>query len=208
MRGGDRSAEAPAAWVLADQRNEVLKEVLRWDSDVVSLQEVQVETPLQRLLDRYSHVGSSSSHCGFVHLYVSKKLKFGSPCCSFAGAVICSLSLKPAGSDVEQSVTLAAVHLAHGNADADVRDRSRTIQEIVRRSGEAGVLILGDTNCHDDEATHLCETHVLREACYTGASWGVKWNKYEQPRTYDGRGIRYDRMFMSGFVWAETFRGW
>ena len=66
--GGNQSAQAPAAWVQADQRNELVKEVLRWGCDVVSLQEVEAEIPLTRLLECYSHVGSSASHRGFVHL--------------------------------------------------------------------------------------------------------------------------------------------
>ena len=204
--GGNKSAQAPAAWVQADQRNELVKEVLRWGCDVVSLQEVEAETPLTRLLDCYSHVGSSASHRGFVHLYISKKLIFRSPSCSLKGAVVCELCLKTAGSDVEQSVTVAAVHLAHGSHDKYVRARAQTIQDIVQRSDQNGVLILGDTNSRDEEATHLCDINDLREARYVGASWGVKMNKYyDPPPEGDGLGIRLDRMFTSGSVWAETF---
>ena len=51
-----------------------MNEVLRWECDVVALQEIECEEPLESLMHRYSHVGSSRSHRGFVHLYVSKKL--------------------------------------------------------------------------------------------------------------------------------------
>ncbi len=73
VSGGQKSDQAPATWLLADQRNALVNEVLRWECDVVSLQEVEFEGPLERLMHRYSHVGSSRSHRGFVHLYVSKK---------------------------------------------------------------------------------------------------------------------------------------
>ena len=204
--GGNQSAQAPAAWVPADQRNELVKEVLRWGCDVVSLQEVEAEIPLTRLLDCYSHVGSSESHRGYVHLYISKKLIFRSSFCSLKGVVVCELCLKTAGSDVEQAVTVAAIHLASGRHDSHAKARAQTIQAIAQRSHSTGVLILGDTNVQEEEASHLCKINDLREACYSGASWGVKTNKYFGcDREYDGFGIRYDRMFTSGFVWAETF---
>ena len=76
VRGGEKSAQAPECWSQADQRNELVNEVLRWDCDVVALQEVESEGPIERLAHCYSHVGSSESHRGFVQLYVSKRLAF------------------------------------------------------------------------------------------------------------------------------------
>ena len=59
VSGGRRSDRAPDAWLQEDQRNQVVNEVLRWDCDVVALQEVESREPIQRLTHRYSHVGSS-----------------------------------------------------------------------------------------------------------------------------------------------------
>jgi hypothetical protein len=132
VSGGQKSDQAPAAWSQVDQRNELVNEVLRWDCDVVSLQEVEFEGPVERLLHRYSHVGSSRSSSrwsrGFVHLYVSKKLTFADRGCSRSGAVVCSVSLKVAGSDIEHRLTLAAVHLPSGMAEAQVRTRSSILE--------------------------------------------------------------------------------
>ena len=135
-----------------------------------------------------------------MQLYVCKKLNFvdcrGYP----PGVVVCSLSLKVAGSDTEHRMTLAAVHLPSGMAQAQLRTRSNILEEIVRRSDETGVLILGDTNCKDDEAKEFCKKNHLREACYTGSSWGARSNRYDASIEYEGFGLRYDRMFMSGSV--------
>jgi len=209
VSGGQKSDQAPAAWSQVDQRNELVNEVLRWDCDVVSLQEVEFEGPVERLLHRYSHVGSSRSSSrrsrGFVHLYVSKKLTFADRGCSRSGAVVCSLSLKVAGSGIEHRLTLAAVHLPSGMSEVQVRTRSSILEEIVRSSDETGVLILGDMNCKDDEAKDVCNQNQLREACYIGSSWGSRSNRYDASIEYEGVGFSYDRVFMFGTVWAETF---
>ena len=228
--GGRRSDRAPDAWLQEDQRNQVVNEVLRWGCDVVALQEVESREPIQRLMHRYSHVGSSvategvevegsidpvaqcyshvgssRSHHGFVQLYVSKTLNFVHRHVKLPGAVVCSLSLKAAGSDVHHPVTLAAVHLPSGLAQDKVDDRSRILDEIVRGADESGVFILGDMNCKDEEAMAVCDKNHLREACYSGSSWGSRSNRYYDSNTYDGVGLRYDRMFVGGGLWAETF---
>ena len=91
VSGGQKSDQAPATWLPADQRNALVNEVLRWECDVVALQEVEFEGPFERLMHRYSHVGSSRSHRGFVHLYVLKKTVFCRPWQFFSGC--CSLQL-------------------------------------------------------------------------------------------------------------------
>ena len=205
VSGGKKSDQAPATWLLADQRNALVNEVLRWECDVVALQEIECEEPLESLMHRYSHVGSSRSHRGFVHLYVSKKLTFVVRGNSFPGVVVCSLSMNVAGGGVEHRMTLAAVHLPSGMAQAQVGARSRILVETVTSCDDAGVLILGDTNCKDDEATDVCKKTDLREASYTGASWGSRSNRYDASVEYEGFGFRYDRMFTARSIWAETF---
>ena len=108
-------------------------------------------------MHRYSHVGSSRSHRGFVNLYVLKKLSVVVRGNSFTGVVVCSLLMNVAGGGVEHRMTLAAVHLPSGMAQAQVGARSRILVEIVTSCDDAGVLILGDTNCKDDEATDVCK---------------------------------------------------
>ena len=203
--GGQKSAQAPESWLLADQANEVVKEVFRWDADVVSLQEVLSDEPVERLLHRYNHVGSSGSHRGFVHLYVSKNLTIVDCKCDRPGVVLCRLRLKTAVDDVESSMMIAAVHLPSGIEQAMVRSRSSVFAEVSRDSEDTGVLILGDMNCKDEEAADVCKKNCLREACYAGSSWGTRSNKFHACVEYDGFGLRYDRMFTSGSVWAETF---
>ena len=171
----------------------------------VALEGVESEGSIDRVAQCYSHVGSSRSHQGFVQLYVSKTLNFVHRTVNRPGAVVCSLSLKAAGADVEHPVTLAAVHLPSGTAQDKVMARSSILDEIVRDADENGVFILGDMNCKDDEAMAVCEKNHLREACYTGSSWGSKSNRYDAGRDYERVGLRYDRMFVAGGVWAESF---
>ena len=119
--------------------------------------------------------------------------------------MVCSLSLKPAGSDDEHSMIVAAVHLPSGMDQARVRSRFGIVEEIVSKFGDTGVLILGDTNCKDEEAGEVCKRNHLREASYTGYSWGSRSNRYDASFEYEGCGIRYDRMLSSGSGWAESF---
>ena len=217
ISGGTRSAQAPESWLLADQGNEIIREVLRWEADVVCLQEVESATPLERLVDRcqhvgssrthdgFQHVGSSRSHCGFVHLYVSKALEFADPQSHVKGVVACTLRLKAGGSEAGQEIKVVAVHLPSGPDEDKVRSRSKIVANLVGESDASGMLILGDMNCHDDEAIQLCRDHDLSEACYTGFSWGARGNKYHAGPQRDGFGFRYDRIFMSGSVCAESF---
>jgi endonuclease/exonuclease/phosphatase family metal-dependent hydrolase len=230
VSGGQKSEESPDSWLLEDQRNQLVDEVLRWDCDVVALQEVESREPIERLTHRYSHVGSSvvlegvesegsiervarchshvgssRSHQGFVQLYVSKTLNFVHRAANRPGVVVCSLLLKDAAGDVEHPVRLAAVHLPSGMGQDKVRATSSILDEIVSGAGENGVFILGDMNCEDDEAMDVCEKNHLGEACYTGSSCGSKSNRYDAGRDYERVGLRYDRMFVSGGVWAESF---
>ena len=67
--------------------------------------------------------------CMYVCMYVFCVYVFWMVvCCVY----VCMLfSLKTAGSDVEQSVTVVAVYLAHGRHDKDIRALAQTIQEIL-----------------------------------------------------------------------------
>ena len=203
--GGQKSAQAPESWLLADQANEVLKVVLRWESDIVSLQEVLSVEPIERLLIRYNHVGSSGSHRGFVHLYVSKNFTILDRKCDRPGVVLGKLRLTRAADDVESSVKVAAVHLPCGTSQSIIRSRSSILDDISQDSEDVGLLILGDMNCKDEEAADLCKTNCLREACYAGSSWGSRSNRFHACTEYEGFGSKYDRMFTSGGVWTETF---
>ena len=205
ISGGQKSAQAPESWLLADQANEVVKEVLRWDADVVALQEVLSDEPIERLLHRYNHVGSSGSHRGFVHLYVSKNLTIVDCKCDRPGVVLCRLRLKSVRDDVESIMMIVAVHLPSGIEQAVVKTRSSVFAEVSRASEDTGVLILGDMNCKDEEAADVCKKNFFREACYAGSSWGTRSNKFHACVEYEGSGLRYDRMFTSGSVWAATF---
>ena len=205
ISGGQKSAQAPDSWLLADQGNEVVKEILRWGGDVVALQEVMSEQPMERLLTTYNHVGSSGSHRGFVHLYTSKEIVFSDVRCDRPGVVLCKLQWACDGDDAKRSMTVSAVHLLPGLAPIAVRSRSNALSEISQLSDNRGLLILGDMNCKDDEAAQVCRTCNLKEACYAGSSWGSRGNRFHAHIEYEGFGLRYDRMFMSGSVWAETF---
>ena len=98
---------------------------------------------------------------------------------------------------------MAAVHLPSGAAKASVR--CRVLSRLAQGAEDSGVLILGDMNCKDEEALEVCKKTGLREACYSGCSWGARGNKFDAHCDYEGFGLRYDRMLTAGRVWAETF---
>ena len=203
VSGGQKSAQAPASWLLADQANAIVQEVLRWESDVVSLQEVSAADPWDSLSSWYSFVGASRSHRGFVHLYVARSLEFCDASCERPGVVACKVKYLRSIDDVLVEMLVAAVHLPAGMAKAKVR--SRILLDIDREADESGVLILGDMNCKDDEAVDVCKKSSLREALYSGCSWGAQGNKFHEHAEYEGMGLRYDRILFSRNVWAESF---
>ena len=142
FRGGQKSDQAPESWSQEGRRNELVNEMLRWDCDVVALQEVESEGPIERLAHRHSHVASSESHLGFVRLYVSKRLTFVVTGGYRLGVVVCSLFLKVAGSDDEHSRDLLRCIFRHAS--------SSIVKGMVSKSGDTGVLVPGDTNSKDE----------------------------------------------------------
>jgi hypothetical protein len=140
---------------LKDQEAAVIQQVLRWESDLVSLQEVGSADPLDDLLSRYSFVGASRSHCGYVQLYVACHLDFCDVKKDPGGVVICKLRVKGSTEEDLEELTLAAVHLPVGLTKAKLR--SRMLMDISQDSEDTGVLILGDTNCKDEEAFDVCK---------------------------------------------------
>jgi endonuclease/exonuclease/phosphatase family metal-dependent hydrolase len=205
ISAGRRSDEAPTSWVLADQEAAVIQEILKWGCDVVALQEVITKEPLQCLLERYKSVGASRSTNRnlLVHLYSAKDLDTFEAQCDVEGVMTCKMRYPVFGEDSGPVMCLAAVHLPSGLSNEAIR--SRALESLARDAVSGGLLIFGDTNCKDDEAEAVCNVGGLKEACYTGSSWDVRGNKFDASCEYGEFGLRYDRMFMSGSVWAETF---
>ena len=80
IAGKEVSAQAPGEgrWSLKDNLAAVEAEVLRWDADVIALQECPSSCGLQRLVPQegavFDLVGVAKSHCGYVHVYARKSL--------------------------------------------------------------------------------------------------------------------------------------
>ncbi|MCP4862221.1 MAG: hypothetical protein GY902_13365, partial [Planctomycetes bacterium] len=203
VSGGRRSAQAPVSWSPADQAAALEQEVLRWGCDLVALQEVGSSEALASLLPRYNFVGACPSHCGFVQLYLDKTLEFSDVKKDVEGVLACKVVVRSSTEDSGKDMVVAAVHLPSGMAKAPAR--SRILSRIAQGAEESGVLVLGDTNCKDDEASEVCKKSGLREACYSGCSWGARGNKFDAHCDYGGFGLRYDRMLTAGRVWVETF---
>ncbi|MCP4861774.1 MAG: AAA family ATPase, partial [Planctomycetes bacterium] len=203
VSGGRRSAQAPESWSSADQAAALEHEVLRWDCDLVALQEVSSPEALESLQPWYNFVGASRSHCGFVQLYLRKKLEFSDVQKDVEGVLACKVLVRSSSEDSGKDMTVAAVHLPSGMSKAPAR--SRILSRLAQEAEESGVLILGDTNCKDDEALEVCKKSGLHEACYSGCSWGARGNKFDAHCDYQGFGLRYDRLLFAGRVWAETF---
>ena len=97
---------------------------------------------------------------------------------------------------------LAAVHLPSGDSSGK---RKHIMTELVEKlGGEDNVLIIGDMNIKDEELTGLCKELELREARYTGASFGVPGNRFDHRLQKKGFGQRYDRVLFGNRVWAES----
>ena len=83
--------------------------------------------------------------------------------------------------------------------------------DLDRDAGDSGVLILGDTNCKDEEAVEVCKKSSLREAPYAGVSWGSRNNKFHADCDYEGSGsdtIECSHLVACGqkLFWLETGR--
>ena len=143
-----RSVQAPDTWTEAENREAVQREVLRWDADVVALQECPSARALPMLVaDRYRLVGSSrETHAGFVHLYVRQGWDapvepLPSEVPGVAGVIVVN--------DVR--VVVVAVHLEPTHLGAALRGKQ--LRGVLLGRDQETVVVMGDMNMSEKDAT-------------------------------------------------------
>ena len=201
LEGNGMSVKAPPSWSRAENLSALCQEVLRWDADIVSLQECPTARPLPQFLARYAFVGASPAHAGLVHLYARPELGCVSLAMHDVPGVIAHMSHSG------QSLHIVAVHLAYGGSEKSVDVRRDQLEKFLRQCDGDGVMILGDTNAREEEANALCKRHKLREAPYAGNSWEPARTQYHTLKegfTRHPPGQRYDRVLYKGAVSVEV----
>ena len=208
LAGGLRSAQAPKQYSLQDQRAQVVAEVLRWRADlrcdVVALQECEDAEPMKELLDVYDFVAAAPAPKtrGYVHMYVRKQLIYGQIKLDGGLPCVAATVTVPVRENVTRDVHVVAMHLPSGECRAE---RLRIVRQMLRACPDQKRLVLvGDWNCHDDEAEETCRQTRLKDVIYKGASWGVRGNKFFQDSKYVGNGIKFDRVMVGAGVWGEA----
>ena len=76
ISGGQSSAQAPKSWVPIDQKAAVIKEIIRWNADIFSLQECESSDAYDAFIPQYTFLGAAAAHCGYVHVYVRLRKGF------------------------------------------------------------------------------------------------------------------------------------
>ena len=209
IAGGQKSAQAPDSFDMKDQRAALVGEVSRWchafRCDAVALQECEGPGRMEEFDGSLVFVGSAAATQtrGYVHMYVRPGVQYervvvddGSPCVAARVQV---------SSSTNEQVCVVAVHLPAGAERAGERQRALSlIVQGVRRE-EENVLVVGDFNIRDDEVDGISHETDLKNAFYSGATWGVSWNKFHrEPRASTGVGFRFDRAFFGRKLWAEA----
>ena len=197
-----RSVQAPDTWTEAENREAVQREVLRWDADIVALQECPSARALPLLVaERYKLVGSSrQTHAGFVHLYVRHSWEapvedLASEVPGVAGAIVVN--------DIR--VVIVAVHLEPTHLGAALRGKQ--LRGALRGRDSDTVVVMGDMNMIEKDATERVRHHRLGEAVYDGLSWNPRvsrylaWDAEGEPE----RGQQYDRVWFRGGIFAYAY---
>jgi endonuclease/exonuclease/phosphatase (EEP) superfamily protein YafD len=204
VSGGQCSAQAPSSWTLADQKAAVIKEINRWNADILALQECEGSEPYEGLIRQYKFLGAAEAHRGYVHLYVRTRQglqaerifetsSVGNP------VVQAKLSFGTGVVDVQQHWRILAVHLPSGQEQTS----RRKILDVFLPSADSddAVLLLGDLNAVDEEVRSLCVSKAFKSVAYSGPTWGALRNKFHAGPIASGgntRGLRYDWILYRG----------
>ena len=210
IAGGHVSAQAPAKFSSADQRACIFHELARWHRaygcDVLALQECEHAEAYGELLTDYDLVGmvEATASRGYVHVYVrrceelrSERVELGA-----SSACVAVRVLVKSGEMSERSCVVLAVHLPHGDAAGL---RKGILEGVLRKLQDEKhqAIFVSDMNINkEDEVSAVCEDLRLKDARYSGFSWGVSANKFYANSLYRGVGLRKDRVLFGKRVWA------
>ena len=196
-----KSVQAPDTWTKEENREAVQQEILRWDADVVGLQECPSVQALPQLSGRYVLVGSSAkTHAGCVQLNVRRELQ--------ASVVELAAEVPGVGAALSvngESVLVVALHLAHGGMAAATRGKQ--LRAVFCGREKETIIVMGDMNMRDKDAAERTKHHGLVEAAYEGFSWNPMQSRYFawDPDRQPEAACRYDRVWFRGGVFAYAY---
>ena len=111
---------------------------------------------------------------------------------------------EPASHDDDEGLVVSTMHLPRGDALAGTRELLLKSVCGSRGKDAARVLLVGDMNAKDEEIRDVSKHLMLREARYSGATWGTRDNLFYEDMKGGGAGLRLDRVLFGKEVWAET----
>jgi len=195
-----KSEASPKFWTKADNLQTIQAELLRWDADLLSLQECPRGETLPELRRCYDLVGAADAHAGEVRLYAKKGISIQRT--DARAAPLVSADFTHAG----LSARVIAAHLAPSAAGA--KERLDAVASAVNSAGAGAAdafILVGDLNVgSDEECQAWCRTHHLHDAVYASKSWCPKYNRYYRKSDYNGPGINFDRFLWRGAAWATS----
>ena len=191
-----------SSWTRLENLEAVQLEVLRWQADLVALQECPSEAPLPLLVapgaaKALEFVGAAKAHHGWVHLYAARVLGMKrEEAAAEAPWVVGGMP----------GVSVVAVHLHPGPASDRVNVEARLKQvRAVFGEREGAVVCLGDCNAREEEVVDWRERCSCREAQYDECTWDPRRNPYcpDVPRGVAPE--RLDRCLYRGGVCVQVF---
>ena len=188
-----------------------MDEVQRWvrvfSCDVLCLQECESAEAYRELLGSHELVAAVEARetRGWVHVYVRRGLSYErllSQTKESVPGVVVRVDVD-AGERGVDAVVVAGVHLPTGDCASQ---RRGIVEQVVASCGafQEQVVVLGDMNMKDAEVRELCQELELQDAWYTGASWGVRGNRFYRESNYTGPGLRKDRVLFGKKVWGVS----
>ena len=159
---------------------------------------------MKELLDSHDFVAAAPAPKtrGFVHMYVRKQLIYGQIQLDGGTPCVAATVTVPVRENVTRDVHVVAMHLPSGECRAE---RLRIVKQMLGSCpDQERAVLVGDWNCHDDEAEETCRRTTLKDVLYKGASWGVRGNKFFSDSKYGGNGIKFDRVMVGRGVWGEA----
>lgn len=220
VAGCEPSANAPPTWTKDNTTEALQVELLRHNPDVLMLQECpSPEWAKINFADRYSVMGTTESHAGFVALLMRHELAQHAqtiwPLTSDDMSLFVSRADPPAVMAKihlyqHQSLVVASCHLAYSEEGS--MQREIQISDMLLKAETSPSILAGDTNMRETEETYIEKDYQLEDAWKlagaeraTQFSWDTLNHEGEEGGTFNQYygwttrkyTKRYDRIYIS-----------
>ena len=166
------SANAPPTWTKNNTTEALQVELLRHDPDVLMLQECPSPEWVERTFsDKYSSMGTTESHAGYVALLIRRELALHAqtiwPTPSDVQSLFWSRTDPPAVMakihlNQHQSLLLASCHLSYSEEGS--KQRETQISDMLLKAETFPLILAGDTNMRETEDTYIEQRYQLQDA--------------------------------------------